>query len=260
MDRTRRGGVRRPRVGADFVLFLGIGAYSVFDLALIQYAISGSLCLLFLIVQAVRGGHIPAARDWSVALFLGVIGYLAYFLSLTGAALYAGPVIAPAFLGLVPVVLAIAGNLRQRTVSWRKLAVPLIMTAAGLLLVNGSSLERANTGELRSIAIGIPLAILAVSLWTWFGLLNQSALARRPDMRAGVWTALILMARLWECSSFCPSGWRSACFSFHDSDFIGRSLLRSLSVPPAARYLSTSAARWPGQWHPNVCRWCSRPK
>jgi drug/metabolite transporter (DMT)-like permease len=200
--------------GLNFVVFLGIGAYSIFDLALVQYAISGSLCLAFLVVRAVKGGRLPAARDWGMALFLGVIGYMAYFLSLTGAAFYAGPVIAPAFLGLVPVVLAIAGNLRERTVSWKQLALPLSMTAGGLLLVNGSGLERANTGELRSIAVGIALAILAVSLWTWFGLLNQSALARRPDMSASVWTALILLGAAAGMLVFLPVGLALGVFQF----------------------------------------------
>jgi drug/metabolite transporter (DMT)-like permease len=80
------------------------------------------------------------------------------------------------------------------------------MTAGGLLLVNGSGLERANTGELRSIAVGIALAILAVALWTWFGLLNQSALARRPDMSASVWTALILLGAAAGMLVFLPVG------------------------------------------------------
>ncbi len=38
----------------------------------------------------------------------GFIGYVGYFLTVMVAAVYAGPVIPPAFLGLVPVVLAIA--------------------------------------------------------------------------------------------------------------------------------------------------------
>jgi drug/metabolite transporter (DMT)-like permease len=205
--------------GLNFVVFFGIGAYSIFDLALLQYAISGSCCVLFLVVWAVRGGRLPAAPDWRMAFFLGVIGYLAYFLSLTGAALYAGPVIAPAFVGLVPVVLAVAGNLRQRTVSWGKLVVPLTMTAGGLLLVNGSGLAGATQVQLSSMAIGIPLAILAVSLWTCFGLLNQGALDRRPDMNAGVWTALIILGAALGMLVFLPVGLVLGVFHFPQLGF-----------------------------------------
>src|ERR1700704_1828521 len=150
--------------GLNFIVPFTIGDYSIFDLALFQYVISGILSGGFLALNA-KSVRSLQARDWRAAFLLGLIGYLGYFLSLTGAAIYAGPVIAPAFLGLVPVVLAIAGNLRQRTISWKKLALPLGVAAVGLLLVNGSGFERASAVQLRSLSIGVPLAILAVTLW-----------------------------------------------------------------------------------------------
>jgi drug/metabolite transporter (DMT)-like permease len=128
-----------------------------------------------------------------MAFLLGLIGYLGYNLSLTGAALHAGPVVTPAFLGLVPVIVAIAGNLRQRTISWGQLAWPLAIAALGLTLVNGSSFRQSSLTDARSLAVGVPLAILAVTLWTCFALLNQSALVRRPTMDAGIWTAMIMI-------------------------------------------------------------------
>src|SRR6202044_1670990 len=112
---------------------------------------------------------------------------------LAGAALYAGPVIAPAFLALVPVVLATLGNLRQPTIAWRHLVFPFILATVGLLLVNAGSLGQASLEDAPSLSIGVPLAILAAACWVWFGLLNQSALAKRPQMPAGVWTALIMV-------------------------------------------------------------------
>jgi drug/metabolite transporter (DMT)-like permease len=153
----------------------------------------------------------PAVRklklnDWLAGCSLGLIGYVAYFLAVMGAAVYAGPVIAPAFLGLVPVVLGVAGNLRERTVSWSSLALPLGLAAAGLLLVNGSGLLQAGGLQSRSLTLGIPLAILAVTFWTTFGLLNTSALARRPNMDVGVWTALIMAGAGISMLAFLPVG------------------------------------------------------
>jgi drug/metabolite transporter (DMT)-like permease len=191
--------------GLNFIVPFVIGDYSIFDLALIQYVISGTLSVGFLALNA-KSVRPLRPRDWCVAFLLGLIGYLAYFLSLTGAAIYAGPIIAPAFVGLVPLVLAIAGNLRQPTISWRKLALPLTMAAVGLLLVNGSGFERASVVQLHSLSIGVPLAILAVTLWTCFGLLNQSALAKRPEMSASVWTALILTGACLGMLTFLPIG------------------------------------------------------
>jgi drug/metabolite transporter (DMT)-like permease len=53
---------------------------------------------------------------------------------------------------------------------------------------------------------GIPLAIAAVVLWTWFGLANQTALAERPDMDGAVWTALIMASGGLEMLAFGPFG------------------------------------------------------
>jgi drug/metabolite transporter (DMT)-like permease len=189
----------------NFIVPFVIGEYSIFDFALFRFTISGLLGLGFLAlrVDAVRS---LKPRDWLIAFWLGLIGYVGYFLTVVGAAIFAGPVIAPAFLGLVPVVLAVAGNLRQRTVSWRRLTLPLTLATAGLLLVNSSAFGPQSIATMRSLILGIPLAIAAVALWTWFGLLNQSALAGRPDVDASVWAALIMVGGGLEMLAFAPIG------------------------------------------------------
>jgi drug/metabolite transporter (DMT)-like permease len=176
----------------SFIVPFVIGPYSLFDFTLVEFLVSGVLSLALLWRHAATVRHLVLA-DWLVACSLGLIGYVGYFLAVMGAAVYAGPVIAPAFLGSVPVVLAIAGNLRQRSVAWRALALPLTLATAGLLLVNGSGIFHRGAPAGTSLLLGIPLALLAVTCWTVFGLMNQSALAKRPSMDASVWTALIMV-------------------------------------------------------------------
>lgn len=189
----------------SFIVPFVIGDYSLFDFTLIEFVFSGvlSLVLLWRNSRAVRRLN---AGDWLAACSLGLIGYVCYFLAVMGAAIYAGPVIAPAFLGLVPVVLAIAGNLRERTVAWKSLASPLILASVGLLLVNGSGFLQSEGLQAKSLLLGIPLALSAVTLWTVFGLMNQAALAKRPGMEAGVWTALIMAGAGLAMLIFLPVG------------------------------------------------------
>jgi drug/metabolite transporter (DMT)-like permease len=189
----------------NFIVPFVIGDYSVFDFALFRFLISGLLGLSFLAcnIQAVRKLRLA---DWLVACLLGLIGYLGYFLAAVGSATHAGPVIAPAILGLVPVVLAIGGNWRQRAVSWKDLTLPLTLSAVGLLLVNSGSVTQSSVVSMRSVVVGICLAITAVGLWTWFGILNQSALAKRPQINAGVWTALIMSGAGLGMLVFVPVG------------------------------------------------------
>lgn len=208
-----------------FIVPFVIGDYSPFDFALLQFLISGSLGLGLLWRHAAIVRRLKV-KDWVAASSLGLIGYVGYFLAVMGAAIYAGPVIAPAFLGLVPVVLAVAGNLRERIVSWKSLALPLGLAAIGLLLVNGSGLfQSTQTQTLApaparalarppSLLLGIPIALLAVTLWTAFGLLNQSALAKRPQMTPSVWTALIMVGAAVAMLLFLPIGLFSGLFEF----------------------------------------------
>jgi uncharacterized membrane protein len=97
------------------------------------------------------------------------------------AATYADPVVAPAFSGLVPIVLAISGNVHGG-ISSRSLQVPLALAVLGLLLVNGQSIARFEGQSPTALALGIGASLSAVALWVWFGLANQKALIKRPGM------------------------------------------------------------------------------
>jgi drug/metabolite transporter (DMT)-like permease len=189
----------------NFIVPFVIGDYSIFDIALVRFLVSGLIAFAYLIFKWKYIRHLTA-EDWLTTFALGLIGYFVYFQSLAAAAVYAGPVIAPAFLALVPVVLAIAGNLRQPTIAWRHLTFPFALATIGLLLVNCGSLDQATLREAPAPLIGIPLAILAAACWVWFGLFNQSALAKRPQMNAGVWTALIMAGASVGMLAFVPFG------------------------------------------------------
>lgn len=183
-----------------------IGDYSIFDFVLVEFGVSGLLGFGYIAVSRRRAAGL-GLRDWLVAGWLGCIGYVGYFLALMGATRYAGPVIAPAFVGLVPVVLAVAGNLRQRTVSWQRLALPLSLAALGLLLVNCGGAWESGAALGNALPLGVGLALLALGLWTWFGLLNESALARRPHMDARTWAAVMMGGASVGMLAFVPIGW-----------------------------------------------------
>jgi len=196
----------------NFVVPFVIGDYSIFDFALFRFVIASAFAAIFLICR--RGDAMGLkSKDYLIAFYLGFIGYLAYFLTVAGAAIYAGPVIAPASLGLVPVVLAIAGNLSRKSVSWQALSLSVLVTAVGMVLVNLSVFDPSSMATARSPALGILLAAGAVGLWTWFGVANQRALAERPEMDAAIWTALILVGGGFEMLLLMPAGLALGAFN-----------------------------------------------
>jgi len=195
----------------SFIAPFVIGRYSLYDFAVTEFLLSAVIGAGLLLKDRARTRTLRAG-DFITACWLGLIGYFGYFLTVMGAAVYAGPVIAPAFIGLVPVVLAVAGNHRRKTVSWSALWLPLGVATVGLLLVNGTGLLTAGDADARSPAIGIPLSLLAVGLWTVFGLHNETALSQRPHMDAGIWSALLMVGAGCGALLFIPVGLAAGVF------------------------------------------------
>ncbi|RWD50403.1 MAG: DMT family transporter [Mesorhizobium sp.] len=216
MDGSRMAGILAALFAAfvwslNFVIPFVIGDYTVFDFALLRFGISGLAGLGFLIIKidAVRQ---LSPRDWLITAWLAFIGYVGYFLMVTGAAIYAGPVIAAALLGLVPIVLAVVGNIREGSVPWRSLSIPLMLVALGLLFVNWNNFAALAATNDDSLWVGMSLAVGAVALWTWFAVINQAALANRPGMDSKIWTALTLFGGGLEMLAFFPVGAAAGLF------------------------------------------------
>jgi drug/metabolite transporter (DMT)-like permease len=189
----------------NFVVPFVVGKYTIFDIALLRFSVSALVGAGILVIRRDETLRL-SARDWVTASWLAFLGYVGYFLAVAGAAIHAGPIIAPAFLGLVPVVVAIAGNFGERAVPWRRLSIPLLIISFGLLLVNRDVLRDANIEETRSLALGISLAMAAVIFWTLFALLNQTALAERPMADSAIWSALMLVSGGLQMILFLPFG------------------------------------------------------
>lgn len=85
------------------------GHYSAYDFIGVRFVFAGVLGLLFVAtywtqVRRLRMGEL------ALAFCLGMIGYMGYLAFIMGGVIYAGPVITPAFLGLVPILTAVIGN------------------------------------------------------------------------------------------------------------------------------------------------------
>ncbi|MDX0770033.1 DMT family transporter [Sinorhizobium medicae] len=189
----------------NFVVPFIIGDYSTFDFALVRHVVSSLVGLYIMFSEKDVMRHLTL-RNCLRAIWLAFVGYVGYFLTVTGAAIFAGPVIAPAFLGLVPIVLMVIGNQRQGSMPWRFLTMPLALVLVGLVFVNGTAFTAEGLNSVQSVWTGVPLSLAAVGLWVWFALANQAALAARPEMPSGVWSALILVGGGVLMLAFYPVG------------------------------------------------------
>ncbi|MFS3136048.1 DMT family transporter [Gluconacetobacter sacchari] len=196
----------------NFISPFLIGNYSLGDLATVRFFFSGLIGVVILVLHRDLYRRLTLS-DWLVTAGLGFIGYVGYFITIMIAAVYAGPIIPPAFLGLVPVILAIAGNVYSSSISWATLRIPFGLAVIGLILVNTSSLFQLNGEWSLSRLIGTGSAIGAVALWTWFGIANQRALSKRPGTNAWVWTAMMMIGGSIETLFFLPIGYKLKLFN-----------------------------------------------
>jgi drug/metabolite transporter (DMT)-like permease len=217
-----------------------VGEFTIIDFYLVDFTISGLASLGFLILDPTALRRLTW-RDWAVVCWLGWVGYTGYSLILTEAATYAGPVVAPAFVALVPVVLAIAGNIRQPVVPWREFAFPLTLAVGGLLLINVDWTH--TSAPVPSPVLGISLSILVVILWTVFGLLNQAALHKRPQIGTGTWTALMICGAAVGMLALVPFAWITGSLTLPRIDFhTVRAARLCISAAAAALLVNTGGA------------------
>lgn len=135
--------------------------------------------------------------DWGAAFELALTGNIIYYLCLSAAIQLADAPLPTMLIGTLPVVIAIASNLHETTLPWRRLAPPLLVVALGIALVNRHELM--HLGVQRSLgdyALGGLLGLGAVAAWTWYPIRNSRWLRLRPQLASGTWATAQGLATL----------------------------------------------------------------
>ncbi|MGL4440860.1 MAG: DMT family transporter [Bosea sp. (in: a-proteobacteria)] len=177
--------------GLTFVAPTAVKPYTEIDLAILRYLAFGFVSLaLMAISPRFRPGKITPRQIW-LALWLGLSGYVIYYIFVAFSVSLAGPAIAPLVIGALPVLLAIYGNWQDGTVPWRLLILPLAMIIAGLAVINSATIAAAATPLLQgNVILGFVLALCALANWFVYAVLNARAL-RAPDAPDALgWTSL----------------------------------------------------------------------
>lgn len=174
----------------NFVAPYVTGAYSLYDLTAVRFLFAGSLGAASLLFYSSQRRQLRASQQW-LAAGLGAIGYLGYGSCIAAGVALGGPVLTPALIGTVPVLLAVTGNVRERAMPWRKLVMPLALIGAGLWLVN-IGIWAQPLGDSQSIPLAIFFSLGAIALWIAFSVLNKRAMAGIPECTTAVWTGLMM--------------------------------------------------------------------
>lgn len=179
--------------GLVFVAPLMLPGYPAALQSVGRYLAFGLICLP--LVWLDRGALRQFTRaDWWEALKLAAVGNLLYYLLLAGSIQRTGGPLTTMVIGTLPVVIAIASNLRDAhrdgRLPWARLAPSLVLMATGIALVNhvewaeASGHSGVDTGV---YLLGALMAVGAAACWTWYPLRNADWLRHHPDRSPRVW-------------------------------------------------------------------------
>ncbi|MDF5890321.1 EamA family transporter [Pseudomonas syringae pv. syringae] len=202
----------------NFIAPYVLQGYSIHDFMLVRFLIAGTLGLLGLPLfrAQLRGLRM---QEWLTGMGLGVLGYFAYSVSIAGGVIFGGPTLIAAFIGTVPVLQALLGNARARTLNWGQLALPIGLLCVGLLLVNLQAGEQAATRD--SIGLGVMFSLVAVLLWLSFSVVNQAAMDRLHTDATGAWTCLMMIGAGLAALLLTPIAWHLDLLRLPEPDLPG---------------------------------------
>ena len=158
---------------------LSVGRYAAFGLIALALAVPARAALADL-----------SRADWIEATKLSLVGNLLYYAFLAAAIQIAGVPLPTMLIGTLPVVIAVASNLSERSLPWGRLAPSLATIAAGIVLVNQAELARLRESAPDAgpkLALGASLALGAVACWTWYPIRNARWMQRNPATSSATW-------------------------------------------------------------------------
>ena len=160
--------------GLTYLLPIVLPGYDTLYISIARAIVMGLTALLGLWVQKAYLSKV-SFKDWKFAFVLTMIGNLIQPWFLFTAIQYAGVPLAATFFGLIPVLVAIIANERDRKKGKRylpnsQLVLPLGLILLGLTFSNYNGLvESFSSGNSAvNFVIGTAFAIASTVAWTWY--------------------------------------------------------------------------------------------
>lgn len=181
--------------GLVFIAPALLAAFSPLELAVGRYLAYGALALGLLLprLKTLLAELEPA--DYAALLRHALAGNIVYYILLAMGVKYAGVAPTSLIVGMVPVVVTLLGRKDHDAVPLRRLALPLLLVAAGIACINADTFLHAAPGSATGdIMLGVACASGALLCWSWYALDNARYLKRNPQFSSTQWSALYGLA------------------------------------------------------------------
>lgn len=181
--------------GMVFIVPELLGAFSPLEMAVGRYVAYGAFAFGLLLprLKLLFATLVPA--DYAALLRHALAGNIVYYLLLAMGVKYAGVAPTSLIVGLVPVLVTLLGQNDHGAVPLKRLALPLLLVAAGIACINIDTFAHAGPARAAgAILLGVLAASGALLCWSWYALDNARYLKRNPQFSSAQWSALYGLA------------------------------------------------------------------
>lgn len=176
--------------GVTFIAPGFLGPFTTLDLTVVRYLLFGILSIGALVVLRFNPFRQLDARGWGRIIGLGLAGNTLFYLALSSGVAFAGSAPVALIIGILPIAMIVAGNIRRQTIAWRRLVGPIVVLAGGLAFTGMAAMGDAGSVTGGLVILGIALGFVAVFSWLAYGIVNAEYLVDHPQTGVILWTAL----------------------------------------------------------------------
>lgn len=171
--------------------------FTALQLAVGRYLLYGMIAAVLLVPRWHRLRAAVGAAQWRALAGLSLLGNLLYFVLLASAVQWAGGAAAALIVGMVPVLVAVAGSRAPGAVPLVRLLPSLVLCVAGTALVAWAAMSGAGHGAAPGRAgvalqrgLGLLCAFGALLSWTAYAVGNVHWMRRSPQLSGHDWSLL----------------------------------------------------------------------
>ena len=178
--------------GMVFIVPELLSAFSPLEMAVGRYIAYG---LIAFVLMLPRLGNLLGRlerSDYFALVRHALAGNIVYYMFLALGVKLAGVAPTSLIIGVLPIAVTLMGRNDHGAVPLRQLAMPLLVTAAGITCINIDVFQHAAKAgaPLLHTVIGVACATGALLCWSWYTLDNARYLKRNPHYSSAEWSAL----------------------------------------------------------------------
>lgn len=178
--------------GFAFLIPNMLSSFTSLEITLGRYFMYGLCSLLLFSLYKINPLHI-SSKIWFKALLYAFIGNIGYFFFLVLGIKYAGATVATLINGTMPITISVFGNLLNREFPFKIMLIPACSILIGVVLLYYG--EQGHVGAVNvmndEFLLGLLCCIIALVMWTWYGISNANFLKKESQLSANAFASIV---------------------------------------------------------------------